>query len=63
MNFIEWIRNMIRVEDNLEKRDRLINEYIQRPKTQQLGLHTKRTMSQGQPQAFGAPGSSHQPDR
>ena len=41
MNFIEWVKNIIKVEDNRDKREKLIMEFLKRPKTQQMGKNKK----------------------
>ena len=35
MNFIEWVKGTIKVEENREKREKLIADFLKRPKTKQ----------------------------
>jgi hypothetical protein len=47
MNFIEWVKSIIKVEDNREKREKLIMDFLKRPKTQQTQQMGKKAISLG----------------
>lgn len=47
MNFLDWVKNTLKVLENKEKREKLIQEFIKRPITQTMGSDYKKSVTEG----------------